>query len=35
MFSNPVFTVTSILSLLILIATIVCQVLEMKQYLMF
>lgn len=36
MFSNPLFTtVLSVLTFLALCATIVCQILEMKQYLMF
>ncbi|OQA83916.1 MAG: hypothetical protein BWY31_02708 [Lentisphaerae bacterium ADurb.Bin242] len=35
MFSSPIFTVTSILTLLCLLAVIVMQVLEMKCYAMF
>ena len=32
MFSSPVFTATSVLSLLLLIVTIVFQIMEMKVY---
>jgi hypothetical protein len=32
MFSSPIFTATSILSLLLLIVTIIFQILEMKAY---
>ncbi len=35
MFSNPLFTVTSALTLVALLATIVIQVLEMKDLMMF
>lgn len=35
MFSNPLFTVTSVLTLVALLATIAIQVLEMKDLMMF
>ena len=32
MFSSPIFTLTSVLALLLLIATVVMQLMEMKAY---